>query len=153
MDIVTRAFKAFFDGKINVAESLLKKFKDKRRNDYRVWLLDAMIQNHRKNYNEALKSINKGLELNNKSHEMWILRGNILEKLGEYYEAYLSLEEAFKIQLNEDDYFDYETRLQQIKILIKLKKIKKAKQLLSEIEELVLDEDELTEIKKQLENL
>ncbi len=153
MDIVTRAFKAFFDGKINVAESLLKKFKDKRRNDYRVWLLDAMIQNHRKNYNEALKSINKGLELNNKSYEMWILRGNILEKLGEYYEAYLSLEEAFKIQLNEDDYFDYETRLQQIKILIKLKKIKKAKQLLSEIEELVLDEDELTEIKKQLENL
>ncbi len=153
MDIVTRAFKAFFDGKINIAESLLKKFKDKRRNDFRVWLLDAMIQNHKKNYSEALKSINKGLELNNKSHEMWVLRGNILEKLGEYYEAYLSLEEAFKIQLSEDDYFDYETRLQQVKILIKLKKIKKAKQLLSELEELALDEEELAEIKKQLENI
>ena len=153
MDIVTRAFKAYFDGNIERAEYLLKKFRDKRKNDYRVWLLDAMINNHKGEYEKALKSIDKGLELNSKSHEMWILRGNILEKLGDLHEALLSFEEAVKIQLKEDDYYDYETRIQQVKVLIKMGRIKRAREILTELEELLVDEEEIAELKKQINNL
>ena len=115
MDILNDAYKLYFDGEIEKAKAIIEKIKKKRKNDYRLWFLDALIKNREGKYEEGLNSINKSLDIKSDNYEAWILKGYILEKLNDLEEAIYAFNTAIEIQAETDNYVDFETMIEKLK--------------------------------------
>ncbi|MGQ4891871.1 MAG: tetratricopeptide repeat protein [Candidatus Njordarchaeia archaeon] len=150
MDILNTAYKLYFDGELGRAKEIVEKLKKKRKNDYRLWLLDALIKNKEKRYEDSLESVNKSLDIKSDNHEAWILKGHILVKLNDFEEALYAFNTAIEIQMEMDNYIDYESMIEKLKILIKLGKTKKARDLLKKLKEIIPEDEELQVIEKKL---
>ena len=150
MDILNNAYKLYFDGEIEKAKEIIGKIKKKRKNDYRLWFLDALIKNKEGKYKESLDSIDKSLDIKSDNYEAWILKGYILEKLNNLEDAIYAFNTAIEIQAETDNYVDYETMIEKLKILVKLGKTKKAKELIKKLKEIVPYDEELQEIESKI---
>jgi len=147
---VNTAYKYYFEGNIEKAEKMLEKILEKRKNDYRVWLLDALIKNRKGELDKAFKSVEKSIELKDDNYEAWTLRATILRRLGRKEEALDSYSKAIDLQLKQDNYVDYELYIEKAKILIELGNLKMAKKIIKEIEELNPEDDDFKNLKSLL---
>ena len=153
MDVLNRAFKAFFEGKIEEAEAIVNRLKKRLKRSYRLWLLDALIRLRKNELREALESVNLGLDLKDDEAELWVLKGNILMQLGEDNEALMAFQKAYHISLEKDDYVDYEVMIEMAKSLLALNRIKEAKKLIEEIYELVPEDEEVIELRNKIKEM
>jgi len=150
LDIVERAINMLLDGEIERAEKQLKKLLKYRRNDYRVWFLKSLIEVKKNESKDALKSIDKALDLNKKFVEGWILRGKILRKLTKYSEAIIAFKEAIKIQEEEDFYNDYEIWIEIAATYFDMGNIKKAFEVAKIVEEINPMDTDLEQLMRKL---
>ncbi len=153
MDVLNRAFKAFFEGKIEEAESIVNRLKKRLKRSYRLWLLDSLIKLRKNEIDSALESINLGLSLKDDEAELWVVKGNILTRLGRNEEALRAYEKAYQITLEKDDYSDYEVLIEIAKSLLALKRVKRAKKIINELYELVPNDEDVEKLKKEIESL
>ncbi len=150
MNLVNRAYKLYFEGNIDAAERQLERMIKRKVKDYRIWMLNAMIKNRKGEYGEALDSVERSIELNPKNHEAWVLKGYILKKMNNLIEALFSFETAVKIQMEDDNYVDYETKIEIANILINLGKVKKAEKVVKELELLIPEDDSVKNLRDRL---
>ena len=149
MDLYYVALKHYFENNLEEAEKLAKRLLKKRKKDYKVWFLDALIKNKKGLLSEALASVNKCLELKDDFHEAWVLKASILEKLGKIEDALDSIDTAIDLRLSQDDYIDYELLIQKAKILIKLGDRKKAIEIIEKVEDMNPEDEELKSLKNK----
>jgi tetratricopeptide (TPR) repeat protein len=153
MNLVNRAYKLYFEGDIDAAEKQLERMIKRRIKDFRVWMLNAMIKNRKGEYEEALESVEKSIELNPKNHEAWILKGFILKKMSNFTEALYSFETAVKIQIENDNYIDYETKIEIADLLITLGMEKRAEKVIKELESLIPEDENIKNLRGKLKEL
>lgn len=153
MDVLNRAFKEFFEGNIDEAERIVERMKKRLKKSYRLWLLDALIKLRRNKPQEALQSIDKGLDLKADEAELWVVKGKIHLMLNENESALKAYKRAYDITLEKEDYMDYEVMIDMAKALLELDRVREAEKLVDELKELVPEDDDLVKLMDKLKEV
>ncbi len=151
MDIVEKAINLALEGKIREAEKKLDVLISRRRDDPRVWFLKGLIERNKGRNEEALKALNRATELRSDFAEAWILKGFILRDLRMYDDALRALNKAYNIELEEDDYEDYELLIEMAHIYVLMGQINKAIELLNKAQEINPEDENLKKLLKSIQ--
>ena len=90
--------KEFQDGNLEVAEKLAINFKDKYpKNDF-GWRLLGIIYANTNRYEEALEVNQKAIKISSNDAALYLNLGQVLIKLGRFYDSSKSLKQAIKLK-------------------------------------------------------
>ncbi len=150
MSLTTKLFQEFFEGKIDLVKKRLDIILRKRKDDPWLWFLKALIEVKSKSYNEALEAVEEAIGLKKEFYEAWVLRGVILRNLEHFDDALFSFDQAIKLRMIEDNYEDYEIKIEKAKTYIKMGDKKRAKSIVDEILLINPEDDELKSLLEAL---
>lgn len=143
MNAISELFQDYFKGKIELVKRRLDRLLSRRKDDPMLWFLKALIETRQESYEDALKAVEEAIKLRKEFYEAWILRGSILRSLKLFREAIASFDEAIKIRLMEEDYDDYEVKVEKARTYIVMGDKIRAREIIIEILEINPEDDDV----------
>jgi len=149
---IERAYRLFFEGKIDSAKKIVKRLIEKSESAKALFLY-GLICYREKNLSEALWAVEKTTELENDFYEAWILKSHILRSLGRFREALDCLNTALKIQIQHEEYTDYEIFIHMAEIYIDIGDFDRAREAINKALEINPKDSDALEVLKKIERV
>ena len=149
---IERAYRLFFEGKIDSAKKIVKRLIEKSASAKALFLY-GLICYREKNLSEALWAIEKATELEKDFYESWILKSHILRALGRFREALDCLNTALNIQIQREEYVDYEIFIHMAEIYMDIGDFDKACEFIDKALEINPKDSDALEVLKKIERI
>lgn len=143
------AYKFYFQNKISAAKRLLKRIIEKSPNA-KAFFLYALICYQENNLAEAEWAIDEAITYEPGFYEAWILKSKILREQDKLSDALEALDRAYELQVELEEYVDYEIFILRAEIFLEIGMIDKAKRELNRAKELNPYDDDLLKLEKKI---
>ncbi len=146
---VELAYKLYFEGKTKAAKKIVKRLVERSENPKALFLY-ALICYQDKELYEAYNALERAINADSEFFEAWILRAKILRHMKRYSEAIESLDRAYELRLNKEDYEDYEILILKAEIYLEMGRTDLARREIRKIKEINPFDDDILLLEQKL---